>query len=75
MKRKLLRTALIMLVLPVIGALFYGAIKAALYSDLTGLLFLGSVLYASVVSGLAVALSNLPKRNADRRQEPQGVGE
>jgi hypothetical protein len=72
MKRKLLWTALIMLVLPAVGALFYGAIKAAWYGDLTGILFLGTVLFASVVSGLAVALLNLPKNNADRRKNKKG---
>jgi hypothetical protein len=74
MKRKLIWIALIILVLPVTVVLFYGAVKSASYGDLTGILFLGSVLFASVVSGLAVALLNLPKCNADRRQKQPGGG-
>jgi hypothetical protein len=74
MKRKLLWTALLLLVLPVIGALLYGVVKSALRGDLIGVLFFGSVLFASVVSGLAVALSKSTKRNADRRQKQPGGG-
>jgi hypothetical protein len=60
MKRKLLWTALILLVLPVIVALLYGVVKSAMRGDQIVRLFIGIVLYASAVSGVIIALANLP---------------